>query len=148
MDKLLVKSVEFLLLEGNISNMKVCSTCKIKKRPSDFYRNKNTKDGLQSNCKECANISALKSHRKNKDKWQLHYRETRREYRSEYKTREVPMYKRKTRAQVYKAVRSGKLVRKPCHCGNVQVEGHHNDYSKPLKVVWLCRSHHLERHNQ
>ena len=128
--------------------MKVCSTCKIKKALTGFYRNKNTKDGLQPNCKECAKVSSLKSHQKYKEKWQSHYRKSRKEYHREYKTREVPLYKRKARAQVYKAVRSGKLIRRPCRCGNPVTEGHHPDYSKPLKVVWLCRPHHLERHKQ
>ncbi len=26
-------------------------------------------------------------------------------------------------------------------------ERHHDDYSKPLEIRWLCRIHHLELHN-
>lgn len=45
--------------------------------------------------------------------------------------------------QVYRAVKAGKLVRKPCHlCGEIKVEAHHFDYSKPLEVEWVCRHHH------
>ena len=44
------------------------------------------------------------------------------------------------------AVRSGKVVVKPCEkCGNI-AEGHHEDYSKPLEVRWLCLKHHREKH--
>ena len=50
-------------------------------------------------------------------------------------------------AEMTKAIRSGRLVRKPCEkCGNEKVEGHHTDYSRPLDVVWLCKTHHLEAH--
>ena len=45
------------------------------------------------------------------------------------------------------AVKKGKLKRKPCRiCGTEKVEAHHEDYSKPLKVLWFCRKHHREYH--
>lgn len=35
----------------------------------------------------------------------------------------------------------------PCSvCGATRGEAHHDDYSKPLDVVWLCRTHHWARH--
>jgi ribosomal protein S27AE len=46
---------------------------------------------------------------------------------------------------VFIAVRNGTLKKKPCRrCGKSKVEAHHEDYSKPLKVVWLCKKHHVE----
>lgn len=46
-------------------------------------------------------------------------------------------------ANVYQ--RRGKLVPGPCEvCGSVDTEKHHDDYSRPLAVRWLCRVHHLE----
>lgn len=50
-----------------------------------------------------------------------------------------------------KAVRSaliaGRLVRQPCEvCGAEKAQAHHDDYSKPLDVRWLCRPHHDEHH--
>lgn len=48
---------------------------------------------------------------------------------------------------VEQALISGKLHRKPCEkCGKEKVDAHHDDYSKPLDVRWLCRSHHLQHH--
>lgn len=42
-----------------------------------------------------------------------------------------------------KAIKNGELVRKPCVvCGNEISEIHHEDYSKPLDVIWLCDKHH------
>lgn len=46
------------------------------------------------------------------------------------------------------AIQSGKLVRQPCEvCGKTSyVDAHHDDYSRPLDVRWLCRSHHRQHH--
>lgn len=55
------------------------------------------------------------------------------------------------RKAVQHALRSGKLVKKPCErCPreNWDVEAHHDDYSKPLQVKWLCNTHHKERHRE
>ena len=53
----------------------------------------------------------------------------------------------KARSKVQHATTSGALVRKPCEvCGEKLVEAHHDDYSKPLEVRWLCKKHHMEHH--
>lgn len=45
------------------------------------------------------------------------------------------------------AVKSGKLKRLPCSiCGSQRSQAHHDDYTKPLEVVWFCSKHHGERH--
>jgi hypothetical protein len=45
------------------------------------------------------------------------------------------------------AIRRGHIKKKPCLiCRSLKVQGHHQDYSKPLDVTWLCRKHHLEIH--
>lgn len=48
---------------------------------------------------------------------------------------------------VARAVRKGILVKQPCvDCGSPVTVAHHEDYSKPLDVIWLCQKHHLQRH--
>lgn len=45
------------------------------------------------------------------------------------------------------AVNNGSLNKTPCiKCGNEKSEAHHEDYMKPLEVIWLCRKHHAEHH--
>jgi DNA repair exonuclease SbcCD ATPase subunit len=57
--------------------------------------------------------------------------------------------KEKARAwwQVKEAIRQGAIKRRPCEvCGKKHSHAHHDDYSKPLDVIWLCPAHHSERH--
>ena len=56
--------------------------------------------------------------------------------------------KEKARKAVRQAVRSGRLY-KPYNCSECKktfsknkIEGHHEDYDKPLEVRWLCRRCH------
>jgi hypothetical protein len=54
---------------------------------------------------------------------------------------------RKAHRAVADAIERGKLVREPCIiCGSPEVEAHHPDHRERLKVVWLCRNHHLGVH--
>ena len=57
----------------------------------------------------------------------------------EYKAQQVLTY----------ALKKGKLI-KPRVCSNCnrggKIEGHHEDYDKPLEIVWLCIRCHNDRH--
>lgn len=53
------------------------------------------------------------------------------------------------RESVRLAVQSGRLTKEPCvKCGAPKTHGHHEDYSKPLDVVWLCKDCHAARHRE
>lgn len=55
--------------------------------------------------------------------------------------------KNKAHQLVQTAIRTGHLVSQPCKvCNNINSHAHHEDYSKPLNVEWLCHTHHMERH--
>lgn len=67
-----------------------------------------------------------------------------------YKKVQKERYPDRVRARelVHKAKKSGKLIQVPCIiCGCEQTEAHHDDYSKPLDVKWLCKKHHIEYHS-
>lgn len=40
--------------------------------------------------------------------------------------------------------RAGRIKSEICFCGNKKTEAHHKDYSKPLKIKWLCKKHHRQ----
>lgn len=45
------------------------------------------------------------------------------------------------------ALKTGKLKKGLCFiCDSMYTEAHHEDYSKPLEVIWLCRQHHINYH--
>lgn len=57
-------------------------------------------------------------------------------------------FKQKARIKVRLAIQKGILIKpKECSvCGEIKpIQGHHDDYSKPLDVIWFCtRCHSLE----
>lgn len=55
--------------------------------------------------------------------------------------------KMRARQDLRYAVRKKYIERGPCEvCGVKKTDAHHNDYSKPLDVIWLCRKHHQQHH--
>jgi hypothetical protein len=49
---------------------------------------------------------------------------------------------------VRNAIRRGDLTRKPCEVCGDRAQAHHDDYSKPLVVRWLCTVHHGYEHRK
>ena len=63
--------------------------------------------------------------------------------------------KRQAHMEVAAALRRGELRKETCQfidpktglrCDHKRTEGHHEDYTKPLEVIWLCKPHHDCRH--
>lgn len=46
------------------------------------------------------------------------------------------------------ALSSGKIRRQQCERCDAVGEAHHDDYSKPLEIRWLCHKHHTEEHGR
>lgn len=53
----------------------------------------------------------------------------------------------RARGVVNKRVKRGvSMTKQPCIICNGDAEAHHPDYTKPLKIQWLCKTHHGEVH--
>lgn len=99
-----------------------------------------------SKCGEFLDLERIYKYRYCRDCHNEHYRKTR---PSEKLLSDKEKAKIAVRKISKKALRDGVLVKKPCEkCGAEKTEMHHEDYSKPLEVIWLCRPCHLEVHKE
>lgn len=56
--------------------------------------------------------------------------------------------KRQAHKLVENAIARGDLVPMPCELCGASAQAHHDDYSRPLDVRWLCQPHHAEHHRK
>lgn len=133
-----------------------CFRCGKTKPLSDFYKHPQMGNGHLGKCKECNKQDVRDNYRLRRDQYRRYYaeRETT-QRRKEHRHRRQKL-RRQKHPEKYKAnylagdaIRDGRLIRQPCEkCGNPKTEAHHDDYSKPLDVRWLCFKHHREHHGQ
>lgn len=154
--------------------MKSCKKCGQSQPLSEFYTNAQLRDGHVATCKTCWNERGKANHAKpeNKERKRIKQREYRSkpekkamELRSEKLWRTDPKNRakltekqrkyRQKHAEKYKAhrlvayaVKTGRLAKRPCVVCGDEAEAHHDDYSQPLSVQWLCRYHHVQAHRQ
>jgi hypothetical protein len=150
-----------------MTNTKECFKCHVTKPLTDFYAHSGMADGRLGKCKECSKKDVKNNYTTNKDYYQEYDRqraqlphrvEARKEYASTEEGRESGNRAKKRWAKnnrekakatwtVNNAIRDGKLERgaecSVCH-STKNVEAHHEDYSKPLEIVWLCKKHHWD----
>ena len=135
---------------------KVCFKCNESKPICEFYKHPRMADGHLNKCKTCAKRDVNKHREENIESFREYDRErgkTRKRIdrnieRQRVARKEMP-WKHKAYDLVRRALASGKLTKMPCLvCGSTVVEGHHEDYMKPLEVVWLCKIHHEDVHRE
>jgi hypothetical protein len=115
---------------------KCCKTCDQTKPLADFPSHPKTRDRHRGECKACYRARTRRLTRE----WSERHPERRK------RRRETPEQARAYQAFGY-AMRSGQLVRPECCevCGATgRIEGHHEDYSRPLGVQWLCKACHWQ----
>ena len=70
--------------------------------------------------------------------------------RAEY--RKANKEKKASHTRVYYGIKTGRLVRpevcEECCRDKDKIQGHHEDYANPYKVVWLCPKCHSARHRE
>ena len=129
--------------------IKACFKCGEIKPLSDFYKHKKMADGHLNKCKECTKKDVALYREENIEKIREYDRDrgNRQDssYMDEYKRRYPKKYK--AHNMVSNHLKRGNISRKPCEvCGSHKSVAHHDDYSLPLDVRWLCQAHHMQWH--
>lgn len=118
-----------------------CKTCDSSQRKSALLKlKKNTEKYNEFSDKEKERAAAYRS-----EKININYNNSKsvKKYRNKFKEKVAAHNK------VAKSIMNGSLIKLPCQiCGNEKSNAHHEDYSKPLDIIWLCRKHHEEIHHR
>ncbi len=124
-----------------------CTKCGVSQSSENFLQ-KEVGDKKNCWCRACIRYSQAKYARKR-------YRQKTHLYRERDKLRKpkpiLDKAKFKAQSAVRTAVYKGRLSKPDaCEiCGKVCIaHGHHEDYSKPLSVTWLCPACHAEKHSK
>jgi hypothetical protein len=140
-----------------------CSKCEGFFDRSNFYADKRTPVGIKAECRKChyktkwrtrdvekhreaSKASARRARERDPDKVKAKVREASRLRRLKPKTE-----KDVARSKFHVALRSGRILKPElCEgCGErKRLTGHHEDYSKPLDVRWLCYACHGKEHRR
>ena len=146
---------------------KECFRCHKPKPLTDFYAHSKMANGCLGKCKECTKKDVKENYLKNQEHYrqydklrnQLPHRiKMRVLYAATKKGLEAGNQakrawelrnpeKKRASTTLSNAVRDGKIFRayKCAICGSTKnIEAHHEDYTKPLEIVELCKKHHWE----
>lgn len=147
--------------------MKTCFKCDRELPLDAFYKHPMMADGRLGKCKECTKADVRANYKAKRPYYIAYERaranlphrvDQRRRYARTPAARESAIFrkrryiasnpeKRAAHVQLGNALRDGKLVRQPCEsCGAERAHAHHDDYSKPLDVRWLCPPCHAAHH--
>jgi hypothetical protein len=153
--------------------MKVCKQCGVEKEIGSFYTHSKMADGHLNKCIDCVKDRVSKHRQANLERIKAYDKERstnldRVMARKQYAKSEQGKVAHKKAMENYKkrypmayaahvilgnAVKNKTIVRADScsKCSSIyKVEGHHDDYTKPLEVRWLCEPCHKEwhRHNE
>lgn len=146
-----------------------CYECREILISNEFYRDRSASYGIKGTCKKCMKKKRLSEsnkerrendllkkrifYRNNKKKWHKYKNTSRKKSKNEIKN-PTEIKKEKARRTLRHAVRDGCVI-KPKYCSRCLrpfprrlIHGHHDDYDKPLLVVWLCSPCHGEKHRE
>lgn len=130
--------------------MKNCIKCEKEKPLTEFYKHSQMKDRHLNKCKACCKVESTEHRNKNINQVRAYDRRRGNRqpdcYLKDWRDKFPIKYKAIT--MVGNALRDLKLFKEKCEeCESEdKVHAHHDDYSKPLNVRWLCPTCHSKWH--
>lgn len=139
-----------------MTSSKECFKCKTVKPLTGFYKHHAMADGHLNKCKECTKNDVTEHRSKNIEKIREYDRQRGKNAdRIKLSTELTKIWRQEDRRRlsahnkVARAIKSGQILRSPCvRCGAIKSVAHHEDYDKPLDVMWLCQPCHKQRHKE
>ena len=136
---------------------KWCFWCDKRKDVNEFNMDRWSEDGYSAKCKLCVKEYSKKYRVLNRERLREYaksskYRKTERGRATRQKAVERYRKKNPLKFKVYSAVsyeiKNGRMERGECEfCDtNNKTHGHHEEYNKPLDVIWLCPACHKKWH--
>lgn len=129
---------------------KFCNKCKTNKQLSEFWKDKRNKDGYQRLCKDCKREGIRKWRKSPAGKaWRKSQYKKYPQHKDDFYN-----YKYHVRGVMLYAVKLG-YIKKDYICSVCNIDtlkegkiinGHHDDYLKPLTVRWVCTFCHSQIH--
>lgn len=131
---------------------KLCKKCLVEKPLTDFHPHPRMLDGHLNKCKACACADVRENYAKRRSYYQNYDRlrydrdgqrsiSARTPEAAKAWSRRNPE-KRKAQGILARALQRGLVIRglacDACGASDVEIEAHHDDYSKPLDVKWIC----------
>jgi hypothetical protein len=137
--------------------MKTCRKCGQEKNVEEFYVHQRMTDGRLNMCKECVKCR-VKDHRTNNVESIREYDRNR--SKTEKRRKHISLTsklwrknnpdKLRAHSMVGYAIAKKKIIKGKCQvCGKDGIiHGHHDDYTKPIDVRWLCPVCHSATHRK
>lgn len=142
---------------------KACFKCGATKPLDAFYKHPMMADGHLNKCADCTRSDVRANRAARVEYYQAYDRNRARDPQRMFEKKEreklnppaprveTDLLKRAARVAVGNAVRDGRLKKPPeceiCAVSDERLHGHHDDYSKPLDVIWVCAACHSLIHS-
>jgi hypothetical protein len=139
-------------MPSELVSHKVCTVCKRLLPLPDFCRSKRSADGRLYRCRTCDYKNNRKWRAAHPEEWAQHQQQYRQ--RAKGKLRADVRSRRAAHPDRYRAQWAvgnalvGGHLKRPRRCSVCHrvclPDAHHEDYSKPLEILWVCRPCHYQ----